>query len=80
MNTLNDEEQEKCRTSMGFFKVLTEKFKPQNTETMSSLQYSKLPRKQNEFAKEWFGHFTIKANEGGYKENEKCLKNNFLIS
>ena len=29
METLTDEEQEKCKTSMGLFKVLCEKFKSQ---------------------------------------------------
>ena len=28
MQTLNDEEQEKCKSSMGLFEVLSETFKP----------------------------------------------------
>ena len=32
MQTLKEEEQEKCGTSMGLFQVLSEKFKPQHNE------------------------------------------------
>ena len=40
VQTLNNAEQEKCR-STGQVKVLTEMFKPQQNETIMSLQYYK---------------------------------------
>ena len=39
MQTLNIEKHEKCRTSMGLFEVLSDKFKPQHNETTLPLQY-----------------------------------------
>ena len=39
-----------------------------------SLQYFKLIRKQNENAEEWMGCLRIKANECGYKEKDRRLK------
>ena len=41
VQTLSYTEQEKCRTSLGLFKVCNEKFRPQHSET---LQYCKLIR------------------------------------
>ena len=46
MQTLNDEEQGKFKTSMGLFEVLSENFKLQHNETILSLQYFKLIREQ----------------------------------
>ena len=63
MQALNDEEQEKCKASMGLSEVLCEKFKLQNNDTMLSLQYCKLIRQQNENGEEWMGHLRIKAGE-----------------
>ena len=37
MQTISDEEQEKCRRSVGLFKVLSEKFKLQHNGTVVSL-------------------------------------------
>ena len=39
VQTLNDREQEKCKTSSGLFEVLNEEFKLQQNETILSLQY-----------------------------------------
>ena len=51
-----DVEQEKCRTSTGLLEVLSDKFKPQNNETVLSLQYWKLACEQSENAQEWIGY------------------------
>ena len=56
MQTLNDEEKEKCRTSTGLFEVLSAKFRTHDNETNLSLQYCKLVKEQNGNAKEWIGH------------------------
>ena len=39
MQTLNDEEQVQCRTSMGLLEVFSEKFKPKHNERILSLKY-----------------------------------------
>ena len=74
MQTLIDEEQEKCRTSTGLFEVLNEKFKPQYNETIVPLQYCTLIRDQNKNAKERMGHLKIKASKCVCKENDSKLK------
>ena len=38
VQTLNDEEQEKFKTSIGLLEVLNKRFKPQYSETILSLQ------------------------------------------
>ena len=44
MQTLDNKEKEKCRTSKGLFQVLNEKLKSQHNKTMLSLPYCKLIR------------------------------------
>ena len=51
MQTINGEENEKCKTSMSLFEVLSEKFRSQHNETTLSLQYCKV-RQQYKNAKE----------------------------
>ena len=51
MQTLNYQEQEKYKTSVGLFKVLSQKFKPQHNKIILSLQYCKLIREQSEMLK-----------------------------
>ena len=58
--TLNDTEQEICRTSTGQFEVPSKKFSLQHNKTVVSLQYCKLTRKQDEAVKEWMGHLDSK--------------------
>ena len=48
IQTMNDEGQEKCKTTMGLFEVLGEKFKPQHSETVLSFKYYRLIREKNE--------------------------------
>ena len=61
MQILSDKEKEKCRTCTGLFKVLTGKLNPQCNETILSLQYCKLTRKQNKNVTESVGYLRIKA-------------------
>ena len=42
MQTLNDEEHEKCKANMGVFEVLREIFKVEHSETVLPLQYWKV--------------------------------------
>ena len=67
METLNNEEWEKCKTNTGLYDVLSEKLKPQHNEMILSLQYCKLTREPNKHAKESMGHIRIDVNECGYK-------------
>ena len=48
---------------MGLFKVLSEKLKSQNNETVLSLQYCKLIKEQNVNAEEWMDHLRITKNK-----------------
>ena len=45
VQTSNDEQKEKCRTSMGLVEVLSERFKPQQSERILSLLYCKLNKR-----------------------------------
>ena len=56
VQTLNDEEEEKCKTSSGLFEVLNGEFRPQQNEMILSLQYCRLSREINRNVKEWMGH------------------------
>ena len=47
MQMLNAEVQEKCKTSIRLFEVLSENFEPQHNETMVPLQYCKLIGQQS---------------------------------
>ena len=61
IDTLNDEEQVKYRTSTKLFKVLGDTFKPEHNEITTSLQYFKLAWQQSKNADEWIGHLRIKT-------------------
>ena len=69
MLTLNDEEQERCKTIMGLFGVLSEKFNPQHNEAILFLKYCKIIREQSENAEKCNGHLRLTAYEHEYKEN-----------
>ena len=69
VQTLNDWEQEKCKTGSGLLEGLNEKFKPQH-ETILSLKQWKLVREEKESAIEWMTHQTIKANKCEYKDGD----------
>ena len=54
---------------MGLFVVLMESSSPNIMK-----QYCKLRREQNKSTKEWMSHLRMKANECGYKEKERRVK------
>ena len=58
----------------GTVQVLKEESRPQYKETILSLQYCKLHRKENESTQEWMGRFCIKAVEYNYREHDRMLK------
>ena len=60
MQTLDDEEQEKCWTGMELFEVLCDKLKTQQSKTILSLKHCKLAKEQDEYAKEWIDHLRIR--------------------
>ena len=51
IQTLNDSEKEKCKTSTGLFEVLSEKFKPQHNETILYLYTVNLKGKKRKILK-----------------------------
>ena len=53
METLTQEEKEKCRNTKGLFSMLSIRFKPCHNHIMLALQYLKLHRKSNESVQEW---------------------------
>ena len=68
----------KCKTTVGLFDVLSEKFKLQHNQTILSLKYWKLIREQSKNADEWVGYLRMKANEYEYKEKDRRLKEQFI--
>ena len=78
LEMLTQAEKEKCETSEGLFKTLTNRFKPWYNETIKSLQFHKLGRQANKSAGEWMGKFRIAAIEGNYKEIDRHLKELFM--
>ena len=50
--------------------MVSDKFKPQNNDTILSWQCSKLPGEQDEHAEEWIGHLRLKWHECSQKEKE----------
>ena len=80
VQTLNDEEQEKSKTSLGLFEVLGNKFKPQHNEMILQLKYCKLVKKQSTNAEEWMGYLRIKENQCTCKEEDGRLKESSLMA
>ena len=78
VQTLNDEEQVKCRTSMGLLEVFSEKFKPQHNERILSLKYCKWIREENENAMKWMCYLRIKINKCGYRGKDRRIKEKFI--
>ena len=58
--------------------MLSDKLKPHYNRRIFTLQYCKWKREQDQNAEEWIGHFRIKANECGYKEKDKILKEQLI--
>ena len=71
VQTPNDEEKEKCKPSLGLFKVLKHIFK--NT----IIAISQSGKEQSGNTKEWMVHLRIKANKSSYREKDKTLEEQF---
>ena len=74
VQTLNKREEEKCKTSLGLFEVLNDKFEPQHNKTMLLLQYCKIVREVQDKAEEWIGSLRVKATHWVYRERDGRLK------
>ena len=73
-------EKETCNTLEGLFETLTNKFKPQYSETIKLLQFRKLYRYDDENVEEWMGRLWVAAVECNYKEVNRQLKEQFIHS
>ena len=71
-------EGEACHTLEGLFDTLANKFKPQYTETIKSLQFRKLCWLENENVEEWMGRLHVAAVECNYREVDRQLKEQFI--
>ena len=80
MQTLNDTEQEKCRTHAGLFEVLSDIFKPQHIKAILSMQYCKLGREQNINVGEWIGTLDLNPMSAVTKKKDRRLKEQFIKS
>ena len=58
--------------------TLSSKFKPQFNETIKSLQFWMLYRKDGKNAKEWIGRLQLTAVECNYQELDRQLKEQFI--
>ena len=67
LEMLTTAEKETCNTLEGLFETLCNKFKPQYNETITSLQFSKLYRYENDNMEEWMGRLHVAAVECNYK-------------
>ena len=78
VQTLNDREQEKCKTSSGLFEVLSEKLRLQHNETILTLQYCNLVRRRK---RKCFGMDGLPKNQMNMniKKEIESLKNNSLM-
>ena len=78
IQTLNDNEKVKCKTSTGLFEVITQNFKLQHNDTILLLQYCKLIREEKENTEEWMAWLRVKANEFVYIEKDRRFKEQFM--
>ena len=78
LETLMTTERETCSTLEGLFETLSNKFKPQYSETIKSLQFRMLYRYEDENVEEWMGRLCIAAVECNYQEVDRQLKEQFI--
>ena len=77
LETLTTAEKETCNTLEGLFETLSNKFKPQNNETIKSLQFRKLYHYEDENIEEWMGRLWVAAVECNYQKVDRQLKEQF---
>ena len=78
VETLMTMEKETCNTLEGLFETLSNKFKPQYNETITSLQFRKLYRYNDENIDGWMGRLCVAAVECNYQEVDRQLKEQFI--
>ena len=78
IESLTEGEKEVCSTLEGLFDTLVTKFRPQNNETIKSLQFRKLYRFEGESIDEWMGRLCVPAAECNYREIDRQLKEQFI--
>ena len=71
-------EQERFHTVAGVFKVLDDKFSPEDNETTLSLQKCKLSRHTDEATEGCMSRLRMNATEYKYIENERKSKEQFI--
>ena len=64
----------------GLFDMLATKCRPQNNQTIKSLQFRQLHRIEGEGVDEWMGRLHVVTGEWGYKEIDRQLKEQFIHS
>ena len=75
---LTHAEKDRYNTLEGLFEILTNKFRPQFSETIKSLQFCKLSRQKEENAEEWMGRLWLSAIKCNYKELNRQFKEQFI--
>ena len=78
IQTSNNNEKEKYKTSTELSQVLSKKYKPEHYETILSLQYCILIMKEKETSEESIGHLRVEANECEYKEEYRRLQEQLI--
>ena len=78
IESLTEGEKQVCGTLQGLIDTLAEKFRPQYSETITSLPFRKLCRSEGENAEEWMGRLCVVAAECNYKEIDHQLKEQFI--
>ena len=62
IESLTTTEKDRCSTLEGLFHILTNKFRPQFSETIKSLQFHLVIRHNRESAEEWDGKIVVGSN------------------
>ena len=71
-------EKEMCNTLEGLFETLSNKFKPQYSETIKSPQFRKLYRYDDKNIEEWMGRLHVATVECNYQGVDRQLKEQFI--
>ena len=78
IHTLTKTEQEACRTVEGLFKTFSRKFRAKHNKTILSFQYYKLNSQSNQTAGQRTCGLKIKLQNAWFKQNGRCLKEQFI--
>ena len=78
LEMLTAAEKETCNTWEVLFDTLSSTFKPQDTETIKSLQLRKLYQHEDENMEEWMGQLQVAAVQCNYQEIDRQLKEQII--